>query len=374
MSIPCLSRDNLPEHKDLLDAAEMSRRMRHWLSSDLIRSGSGAYCAWRDVRNERNAFEYPEITGYALTFLAGCSCLTPNELEAGRKAARWLIARLEAQDRSARDGWDGGAVYTFDLGMIATGLIRFGAVAGDDAALDRGVTTARELEKLVRSPEGLKAIDPAGPPSRGRSGWSTDGVAHLFKCVQCLLLADEVDDSIDYVGAARALLDRTLAYQQDDGRFQTEEADGVTMLHPHLYTIEGLYMWGTAQGDDDALERGRRALNWAWSHQLDNGGFPRHVVVGGGGGGAAAERPPEQNDLGAQILRMARALEVRPSGYRAGVRRLLDSVRVAQDGTAAAIYQPASGHEHHNAWVTMFAAQALDLAQDGSHLSWRDLV
>src|SRR3954469_15409943 len=107
-------------------ARRLASDLRLWLASGELQSPDGAYCAWRDAQTGELACAYPEITGYALTWLAGRRGRTEAEVSAGRRAADWVTARLGARDRSARRGWEEGAVYTFDLGMIAAGLISFG--------------------------------------------------------------------------------------------------------------------------------------------------------------------------------------------------------------------------------------------------------
>ena len=51
-------------------AGELSAGLRRWLASGAIQPESGAFCAWREEESGTLAFEYPEITGYALTWLA----------------------------------------------------------------------------------------------------------------------------------------------------------------------------------------------------------------------------------------------------------------------------------------------------------------
>src|ERR1700710_564213 len=80
-----------------------------WLGSGPIDSPTGAYFAWIEEGTRRAAFEYPEITGYALTYLMGRPEPSREELSRAARAADWLVDRLDRGDRSARDGWDYGA-------------------------------------------------------------------------------------------------------------------------------------------------------------------------------------------------------------------------------------------------------------------------
>ena len=85
-------------------------------------SASGAFAAWVELASGEKAYDYAEITGYALSHIAARASLSPEEIAVGRRAADWLVGRVQKGRLAARDGWDGDAVYLFDLGMIAAGL------------------------------------------------------------------------------------------------------------------------------------------------------------------------------------------------------------------------------------------------------------
>lgn len=339
------------------DLVAASREIRRWLSSGRLQAESGAFCAWRDQAADTLAFEYPEITGYALSWFAGHRDPAPEELAAGRRAADWLDARLRADDRSARAGWDGGAVYTFDLGMEAAGLMSLGAQLQETRYVERGRATAMALAGYLESGE-LPALAPDGPPTSRSPQWSTAGRAHMVKCVQALMLAEQVD-------AGRRLVRQAMQAQASDGHFITQPGDAYVMLHPHLYAVEGLWMWGQARDDRAALERAAAATSWAWEHQLPSGGLPRWV--------AGPELGPEQLDVTGQAVRAARLLGIVPDGLDAAVARLLELSRDDAGHGRALGYRPAA-EPHLNAWVTMFAGQALQLVGEPGALSWDALV
>ena len=280
-------------------------------------------------------------------------------MDAGSRAADWLVRRLASGDRSARANWDGGAVYTFDLGMIAAGLQSFGQLVDNAQYVDQGRATARDLATYVHSLRGLEAVAPDGPLTQRCETWSTRGRAHLIKCVQSLLLAHEKE-------AAQGLVEQTMASQFSDGHFTTQPGGDHVMLHPHLYAVEGLWIWGTASGDDQALERARVATEWTWQHQLPSGGMPRFAGPGTAG--------PEQFDVTSQAIRAALITGLQPPGFESAVARLCEHVRETEAG-AALVYQPEAREQQLNAWATMFAAQALDLASNGRAAThWSTLV
>ena len=259
---------------------------------------------------------------------------------------------------AAREGWDHDAVYLFDLGMIASGLLSFGRRTQTPRYVDAGEQLVEFLAAEVCS--GTISPLAKGSPASGRANWSTHGVVHLTKLVQAFLLARRQEP-------AAALVETTMGMQFSDGRMPTDPNDRGTMLHPHLYAAEGLWMWGTAQGDEDALERSRAAVDWAWSHQLEAGCLPRSATAGQADG-------IEQCDLTAQAVRLSLLLGQRPAGLDRAIARL---VEVAQEvkGKLALPYQPGSPDLHLNTWASMFGAQALSLASPGApKLAWQELV
>ena len=86
-----------------------------WIESGACQTASGAFAAWLDATTGRPAFDYPEITGYALSFLAGRPSLSERAWAVGNRAAAWLVHRVQHGNLAARDGRDGEAVYLFDL-------------------------------------------------------------------------------------------------------------------------------------------------------------------------------------------------------------------------------------------------------------------
>ncbi len=346
------------------DPGLVAGELRSWLATGPIQSPSGSYYAWIDELTGQGSFEYPEITGYALTHLAGRPEPSPEELERALGAADWLADRIARGELSARAGWDHGAVYSFDLAIISTGLISFGRRRENERHLDSGLELAAMLARAAIEAGGLRPILGGGAAS-SRGGWSAEGRPHLCKAVQCLLAAAEAGLAEGREAASR-LVAEVSGMQEDDGSFRTQpNSDGV-MLHPHLYTAEGLWLWACSEGDASAAERAGRATGWAWRHQLPSGGFPRSV--GSPEGGA----PVEQCDTTAQAIRMAAAIGSQPPRLGSAVARLAGLARPAPGG-AALVYQPGSAQVHHNAWATMFGAQAIEWVLSGP-ADWRTLV
>jgi len=349
------------------DLQSTASALRGWLASDMPRSPSGAYYSWLDWASGAPGFEYPEITGYALTHLAGQSAPSIVELDAGRAAGTWLLARLHNGDLSAHEEYDAAAAYNFDLAMISTGLMAFGSGHDEPSFVDAGLRLAARIRDQLADQGRLDSIVAGSLVTTSRSAWSTQGFAHLLKIDQCLLWAHELGET-GCDSAARTLVAQCVQSQQPDGRFVTHPSDSETMLHPHLYAVEGLFMFGSAFQDREALDRARLGAEWAWQHQLPGGGFPRYV--------SNSDQPagPEQLDLTAQALRAALFTTLEPPGLRRVAQRLCECALPVAEYVAVP-YQPAVEHPHLNVWASLFSLQGLQSSMPGARaLDWHYLV
>jgi hypothetical protein len=335
---------------DIESLAATATGLAAWLSSGACQELSGAFVAWVDVAKGRRAFEYPEITGYALTFLAGRAVLSEHETIAGHRAAGWLDERIRSGNFAARDDWDGGAVYLFDLGIVASGLLAFGHRTGTERYVDTGLRVVDFLDRELSSGDPIEPVSRTGPASGREASWSNRGRPHLAKLVQTFFLAEELGGGDGRPPSARLV---------EAARDEQVEA----MLHPALYAAEGLWLWGTAAGDVGALERAAAALDWIWTHQLEHGGLPRE-----------AGSPVEQSDVTAQAVRLSVALGARSAAVDRALERLMEIA--VRDARGVGIpYQPGSDALHVNTWVTLFAAQAFELAgSNGRPVRWQDWV
>jgi hypothetical protein len=350
---------------EVVEAAAVG--LRAWISSGACQSPNGAFVAWVDLADGGRSYDYPEISGYALTYLASLPSLSQREEAAGHDAADWLSRRVQAGNLAARDGWDNDAVYLFDLGMIASGLLSFGRVTQVERYVENGLALVSFLGTELSSSASISPLARRGPRSE-REGWSTRGVAHLGKLVQSFLLAEELGGGAGRSAPSR-LIDAVKARQSRDGRIRTDDAETIVMLHPHLYAVEGLWIWGQATGDDDALERARAAVEWVWTQQLEQGGLPSSVQTGEAGAAAC-----EQSDVTTQAFRVALALGPPSAAPTCALARIL-AVAQRHDGGLGIVYQPDSPDAHLNTWATLFAAQALALGRSkASPISWDQLV
>jgi hypothetical protein len=349
---------------------ELAIQLRRWLCSG-AQAPSGGLIAWIDHDSGHPAFEYPEITGYALTHFVGSPLQgedARSELDAATKAASWLTLLIDQDLLAAREGWDGHAVYNFDLAMIANGLLSLGVRVEQDRLVEYGLSLVSRLIAQVARYGYLPSIDPeTSPPSR-RAAWSTEGVAHLAKVAQCMLFAADV--GLDFAReAASVVVAKGILAVQPDGRILTQPDSPVTMLHPHLYAAEGFWVYGTATSDHAILDRARRAVEWAYQHRLETGGFPRYTTP------SDTTSTPEQSDVTAQFLRLALLTEF-PADLTPIVKRLC-AIALPVPGQGRAIPYHVGPHKvHRNAWASMFATQALEMFASlfPTSLNWRHLV
>jgi hypothetical protein len=329
-----------------------------WLFAGVLAHPSGGVAGWRERRTGRLSDEYPEISGY---YLSAAVYADATGSPAVIRAADWLTERIEA-NASASRRVDGPAIYNFDQGIIAAGLIKYGVRAGKPRAVAAGIRAATRLRDQVDELGHLPTLDPsAGRPHGRPATWSTVGRLHLAKTVQCLLLASELGVA-GMREAARSLIDDVasgFSLASDGLRNET----GQTNLHATCYALEGLWIWDAANRTASLSEVLHSAFSELVSFRLPSGGFPRL-------GAATAVR--EQSDVHAQVIRLAAVLR-RASAVRPSIERLRQVASPAQFGWSVP-YEPQAAEVHENAWATMFAAQALALVDGPEELEWWELI
>ena len=344
--------------------ASTAAGLRAWIASGACQSESGAFVAWVDFATGRLSYDYPEITGYALTFLASQASLSEDECSVGHRAAAWLVDRVRRGKLAARDGWDDDAVYLFDLAMVASGLLSFGRRVQVERYVEAGLELVSFLVDELASTESISPVSARGRPS-GRRSWSTHGRPHLAKLVQAFLLSGQSAE----IERLNRLIESVKSLQCADGRMLSHLDELTTMLHPHLYAAEGLWIWGSATGEADSLERARAAVEWACTHQLEEGGFPRSVADG-----VRSDDAIEQSDVTAQIVRLALVFGLGSRVVERSIARLKE-LACESEGMLGMVYQPASPNIHLNTGATLFAAQALAMAVTGAPVViWSEFV
>ena len=329
-----------------------------WLLSGVLAHPSGGVAGWRERRTGRLSDEYPEISGY---FLSAAVFAGATGSAAVIRAADWLCARIEANASASRPV-DGSAIYNFDQGIIAAGLIKYGVRAGNARAVAAGIRTASRLRDQVSELGHLPTLDPtAGTPDGRPATWSTVGRLHLAKTVQCLLLAAELGVAGMREAALRIIVDVSSAFSLASDELRDEA--GRINLHATCYALEGLWIWNAAHRTTGLDEILHAACDDLVSYRRPSGGFPRL---------AATPASRDQSDVHAQVVRLA-ALLGRLSTVRPSIARLRQVASPAEFGWSVP-YEPQAPEVHENAWATMFAAQALALVDGPPDLDWWELV
>lgn len=333
------------------------------------RDVGGSFNAWYNPVTKSYSYIYSEISGYAMTTLAYLYRETkePRYKENACKIGDWILT-VESQNGtiptafylSAQSVQKPGEIHSFDVGMVLDGLVCLYRETQNTAYLDGAKKAADWLISIQRHDGSVSAmIDDATGEIKDHNGtWSTQAGPYHVKNVIGLLNLFDVTKETRYRDSAIKLCDYALTRQKPDGQFLTYgELDG-TNLHPHLYSCEGLYVAGLTLNDNRFTEASLRGTKWALNQSLD-GIVARHKH-------SDALNYNERVDILAQTLRMA-ALHGLQIDQADAIAAKLPQYINKEDDTATLggfIFGKSSTGEslpHVNAWVTMFALQALRL-------------
>ncbi|MBK9385072.1 MAG: hypothetical protein IPN34_09685 [Planctomycetes bacterium] len=330
----------------------------------------GACVGFREEGEPRAPFAYPEITGYALCLWAWLHELEPDPVEqrAADRAIAWLARLLERLGAfpgvvPLRSDWiDERAdhAYLFDAGIILSGLLRQHRVRGAPGARALAERVLAWMEPRLDREELWAAESWREPLQRvAATRWSRHAGPHLAKLALGLLASTRALGRACDAQRARALLERCLLFQRDDGRFLTDPLGDGTELHAQAYAIEGL--WGGARVLEEPRfeEAAARGLRWMLQEleSFERTGSADRSVTG-----------HVRGDVRAQALRLGLLLGESTPLF-AGTRELLRSRLLAHQlgeesgelAGAFAFHARDLRPRHANFWVTSFALQALML-------------
>lgn len=335
----------------------------------------GGVNAWYDLTSGSYPFVYSEITGYAVNAFLHSFHLTGDEAYA--KAAK-LAARCLLRHRDSKTGlvynriWHGASkesyydswIFTFDQWVIVYGLISLYEDQKDDTFRSEAEVMAQFLMESTVRDDG--SFDPVYDFEKEETAatfdkWSRQPGPFHAKALMALLKLFEITKNDRYFEYAERLAKVTLTMQSREGRFITQTNEKSTHLHPHLYTLEGLMSFGLATDNKDYLDAVERGLKWVLDHCKENGEvnsfYKDNRFV-----------PYVRCDILAQALRVGALLlrQGRLKGYDeklAGLRKALLRYQIVQGPQKGGFFygqeQDGTIHYHVNAWVSMFAAQAL---------------
>jgi hypothetical protein len=343
----------------------------------------GGFISWYDEDTQQPAYVYSEITGYMLTLLCSLWARTGNQIvrERAIRAGDWFLHTVHEPTGgfyclfplgTHRYDAKKNLIYTFDCGVILSGLVNLYRVSGDNRYLAAAVTLGDWLIHRMQKPSGgfLALYNPEqGSYPEHNAEWSLCSGAYHTKVAIGLLNLFDVTQTEKYRRSAVAACDFALQFQQDDGRFITFPEEGGTNVHPHCYAAEGLWVAGTYLKRADYLAASARATAWVWSQQAASGLVPRHHHAG-------VNTYSERVDILCQAVRLAiihraegRLPAFQDSQLEPLVAIIMRNQSQSRDPMAhGAFYfgRQSNGEQTHhaNTWVTQFAIQALQLYGD----------
>ena len=292
-------------------------------------------------------YVYGEITGYYLHWLASLAGSDAEISSRAQAASSWLDSYLSGEAMPATriyfdttvDDWRNNALFAFDLAMIAGGLARVEA----KGLMKTPVTLTKNLlgwlQRFVEGEE-LKVCIVRDKKVVVPARWSTQGGSFTAKTAsRILLLSRQTTVDAALLNACEKILSSYAV---------TAAENGLDMLHPTLYAIEGCLL---APGAD--YEKLARWFDQIVALQAPDGSLPESLQT------------PDirRTDIIAQALRVAiflQRLTGQPSRYQEVNLKFAIALcaRIRKDGS---IGFTAGNAGEANIWCAMFAEQALRL-------------
>lgn len=338
------------------------------------RDVSGGFNAWFNPISESFSYVYTEISGYAVTTLVYLYKEFKDEifLERAKLTGNWL---LSIQDVSGafptafyRDGKENkpNEFVTFDIGMVTNGMVNLYKETGDERYLNSAKKSADWLLKYIKHDGSIAAmVDQSGNIKDFDGTWSTQSGSFHSKLGIGLLNLFDCTKEEKYKKAAVGLCEHALTRQRKDGQFLTYGKQLGTNLHPHSYSAEGLFVVGKYLGNEIFLESAQRATKWAIKN-TENGIVPRLKHDD-------SLNYNERVDILAQVFRLCKIFSLNDKGVDEVLHKIIsyqsNAANIRQYG-GFKFGKSSSGEDlpHINAWVTMFAIQAILLSKRGKNL------
>jgi len=403
--LPCLKGErvlkNNPVTLSLSQAEDPVLLASDWLVHSGIQDTSGnpklngGVSAWYDLKTKSYTFLYPEITGYAVNFLLFFQLILKDLIyqERARLAADWLIRVREetyglipnrVYHEVLHQPYYNSWVFTFDQWMIISGFCSLFEFTRDQVYLKTAEELAKLLiEKTFKSDGSMHPVFnlKTGQGEAANNKWSRQSGSFHAKALLGLSQLHKLTKEKEYLFRASQLARYALLNQEENGRFITQMNEKSTHLHPHLYSLEGLLSFGILQDDEKLIQACEKGLEWILNAEREDG-----TIYSFFKGGRFA--PYERSDVLAQTLRIGAVLLERSEHIQKfksklqALKRKLLSYQVKTGMHAGGFFygqeQNGTIDYHLNAWVTMFAAQALWLferpQQNGSNYAFRFFV
>ncbi len=240
------SRANAPSAHAAPDDPSTGSAVGRWLLEGpaQLRDGAHAGAIAGTLHDGRATYVYPEIAGYYLQWLAwrartfgGTPALATRAHRVQDWLGAWLAADATPRTRiyldAATDDWRNGALFFFDVAMVARGL----AAAAEtgllvpDATVVRGVDAA--LQRLIAADGLFAACIATAPEVTLPQRWSTRRGGFLAKAAAGVIVAGRDLPGIapEVTAAAHATFAASLDWMREQPHREA---------HPLLYTFEGI--------------------------------------------------------------------------------------------------------------------------------------
>jgi hypothetical protein len=312
---------------------------RLWLQTPGVVTADGSVLSWTNP--DHPGYPYPEIAGLLLNLLA-------QDPESDPAVRRRVATRL-GQDVSPEGGLGRrGIRYVFDTSMALSGLIAQRRAAGE---LPEPGLPARLFEFIAME---IRARRAASSPTSGTGAhWSTSYGCHLLKTgLAILAYCDMYGDPRAQTLIDQLVTDFTPLFE--DGRFRIHEHEDYSYLHSNCYALEGLLAIEASSPRGWLRPIIRRGALWLARIQDECGG----IRAGHNGfapfGELRGDATAQSIRIWSLVDRTAFASEI------AAAKGFLEGLQVQGAGFR---YSPNS--EDVNTWVTIFATQAFQWADEG---------
>ena len=274
-------------------------QMLAWLKHSSVQHARGVdrggIHAWIDTNTSERAYLFTEVTGYYATLASHiCRAKRDPAWRAIAFAAGDWIAGVALQSsgllktrklngtNTVNDPFcfDKNLTVLFDNCMAGYGLMNLHSLSGESRYLEIAITIADacidtffdKQNKLQQPIYDLKKGQLLAPENH----WSRHGGSFHLKCALFFATLAQVSGNDRYIDIVNSLIDLALESRQSDGRFVTHPDVGLTHLHPHIYTVEGLLFLGVHLERDDLLQMARAGIDFAFRNCLDTNGTLLH--------------------------------------------------------------------------------------------------
>lgn len=367
---------------------EASKKGVKWLISSGIQNSNkdknfhGAFNAWLNIKNNKYSYLYSEISGYLITFMVFQYQITKKNiyLKSAERSASWLIERAQDKDggfkclflidKKLKYQKKESLVYSFDNGVIITGLINLYKITKNKKYLNAAIKAADFMIKIffkkffsVRPVFNLKTKK----FTEDNRQWSLVSGSYHTKISMGLLSLYEVTKNEKYLRYGKKILDGYLKKQKKDGEFLSTRFN--INFHPLCYTAEGYWSCGKFLKNKKYLQASKKITKWILEQILSNGTVPRlklnKVFI-----------YHERVDILSQVLRLlvihSKELNINQNS-KEKIKNLTNTIlkyqylKGSKKKKGGFLWGKKSNGEKTsdiNTWVTAFASQAFDILTD----------